>query len=796
MRTLTRWKWLLSPVFMIGIVWGMETARGADPQPEPATGPAELPLATPLQAPATTQPSVEQPSPGQPPVAQPLATMPASEPAPLTTTPAAVPAPMAAPATLPAELAAPTLPESQPTPPTEGGHQHEVLVTANLERSTEVIAPSLGATAYTVGPTRIESIPGGENAPFQQVLLRAPGVVEDSFGQVHVRGEHANLNYRVDGVLLPESIASGIGGFGQELDTRIVQSSTLIDGSLPAEFGFRTAGVVDVTTKTGQSLDHNELSIYGGSYDTIEPGFLFGGHRGKLDYFVAGSYRYSGIGIENPDSNSFPLHDYTNQEKLFTYLGYQIDDTSRLMVLLNASYATFQIPDRPGVPPAFMLAGSPPANSATINENQAEQDYYGVVSYQKVLDKLSFQVSGFSRWGQIHFTPDPTQDLIFSGVAGEITNGFHTSGMQVDASYILDDHNTVRFGLLGDYTNETLDTSTAVFPIDATGAQLSDVPSTIDSGRGNWGSEFGFYLQDEWKIAEPLTLNYGARFDQFWSSFDNENQLSPRVNLVWKIDKKTTAHAGYARYFVPPPVQYVWPGTIDRYAGTSNTPENFVDTPPRAERSNYYDIGVSRQINPYWQITLDGFYKAAKPLLDSGQFGNALILSSFNYAEGKDYGPEISTTFTKGGFSLYGNFAYVVAEGRNIVTNQYLIGNDELAYISGHFIPLDHQGSYTASAGVSYAWKDNRVYADLLYGSGLRAGFANDKKEPQYAPVSVGFEHIFHPEIDGVKDVRFRFDVVNVFDEVYQLRNGTGIGVGASQYGERRGFFAGLTFDF
>lgn len=779
-----QWNGLMSPVFVLGIIWGIGTCLAADP--EPTARPAELPLPPPItDTSAAMQPAATQP-----------AAVPATEAVPATMPSVAAASPQRGPATQPGEAAPPVLAQSQPVPPTEGGHEHEVVVTASIERATEVIAPSLGATAYTVGPARIESIPGGENAPFQQVLLRAPGVVEDSFGQVHVRGEHANLTYRVNGVLLPESIASGIGGFGQELDTRIVQSSTLVDGSLPAQFGFHTAGVIDVTTKTGQTLDHNELSIYGGSYDTIQPGFLFGGNRGKLDYFVAGSYKYSGIGIENPTSGSFPLHDYTNQEKIFAYLGYQIDDTSRLMVLLNSSYATFQIPDRAGVSPSFMLTGTATANSATINENQAEQDYYSVVSYQKVLDKLSFQVSGFSRWGQIHFTPDSVQDLIFSGVAGEITNGFLTSGLQFDASYILDDQNTLRFGLLGDYTDESLKTDTSVFSIDASGAQLSAMPFSISSDRGNWGSDFGFYLQDELKITDRLTLNYGARFDQFWSSFDNENQLSPRANLVWKINKDTTAHAGYARYFVPPPVQYVWPQTINQYAGTSNTPENFMDTPPRAERSNYYDIGVSHQFNPYWQVTLDGFYKAAKPVLDSGQFGNALILSSFNYAEGKDYGPEISTTFKKGGLSLYGNFAYVVSEGRNIVTNQYLIGNDELAFIRGHFIPLDHEGMYTASAGVSYAWKDNRVYADFLYGSGLRAGFANDKKEPQYAPVNVGFEHIFHPRIEGLKDMRFRFDIVNVFDEVYQLRNGTGIGVGAPQFGQRRSFFAGLTFDF
>ena len=785
------WRLSLMLVWLLVCPWRGGAALAAGP----TTAPLDLPTPPPLPTlPATTQPASDTaqqgPATGPAPVSPPLpSSLPATQPTTATAGAEAAPTTGA-----PVQPAA-THPAGE-TPSGPASQLHEVVVSADLDRAREQIAPSLGAVSYTIGQNQIQSIPGGENAPFQQVLLRSPGVVEDSFGQEHVRGEHANLTYRVNGVLLPVSIASGIGGFGQELDTRIVNSVTLIDGSLPAQFGFHTAGIVDVTTKTGATLNHNEFSIYGGSYDTIQPGLLFGGTSGKLDYFVAASYKYSNLGIENPTSSDSPLHDYTNQEKLFTYLGYRIDDASRVMLLLNASYATFQIPDRPGVPPAFMLAGHPTANSALTNENQAEQDYYGVLSYQKTVDTFSFQLSGFLRYGQIHFVPDPVNDLILQGVAGRITNGYLTQGVQFDGSYVLDRTNTLRFGVLGDYTGESLDSTTSVFATDSAGMQLSTAPFAISDHHGNWGSEFGMYLQNEWKISDRLTLNYGGRLDAFASSFDSENQVSPRANLVWKIDDKTTAHAGYARYFVPPPVQYVWPFTIARFAGTSNAPGNFGDRPPRAERSNYYDAGISRQITPAWQVTLDGFYKAAKPLLDSGQFGNAIILSSFNYEEGKDYGPEISTTFRQGGFSLYGNFAYVTAEGRNIITNQYLISSDDLAFIRHHFIPLDHEGTYTASAGISYAWKDNRVYIDVLYGSGLRAGFANDKKEPQYAPVSVGFEHMFHPSIPGVKDVRFRFDIVNVFDEVYQLRNGTGIGVGAPQFGERRAFLAGLTFDF
>ena len=160
-------------------------------------------------------------------------------------------------------------------------------VVGKLDVARSQIVPDLGATTYTINKAQIAALPQGENAPFNQVLLRAPGMAQDSAanGDLHLRGEHANIQYRINDVLLPE----GITGFGQELDTRFVDSLRLITGSLPAQYGFRTAGVVDLHTKSGAFEPGGEASVYGGSYDTIKPSFELGGSKGNLNYFVDGS---------------------------------------------------------------------------------------------------------------------------------------------------------------------------------------------------------------------------------------------------------------------------------------------------------------------------------------------------------------------------------------------------------------------------------------------------------------------------------------------------------------------------
>src|SRR4051794_18470891 len=178
-------------------------------------------------------------------------------------------------------------PPSPGASPAEQAEVSTVVVQSEeLDVSREDIVPSLGATRYTIGPDRLDSQAQGENAQFNETLLRLPGVAQDSFGQVHVRGEHANLQYRIDDVLLPESIS----GFGQELETRFADSIALITGALPAQFGFRTTGVIDIHTKNGAVFQQGEASVYGGSFDTIMPSFEYGAVTGKLNSYVSVNY--------------------------------------------------------------------------------------------------------------------------------------------------------------------------------------------------------------------------------------------------------------------------------------------------------------------------------------------------------------------------------------------------------------------------------------------------------------------------------------------------------------------------
>jgi outer membrane cobalamin receptor len=191
---------------------------------------------------------------------------------------------------------------------------------------------------------------------------------------------------------------------------------------------------------------------------------------------------------------------------------------------------------------------------------------------------------------------------------------------------------------------------------------------------------------------------------------------------------------------------------------------------------------------------VDGYYKDATNLLDEGQFGQALVFSPFNYAHGRVWGVEFTSSYQEQNLSSYFNLSYGRALGNEVVSGQYNFDPDELAYIANHYVHLDHDQTWTASGGVAYALLGTRLSLDGIFGSGLRAGFANTGSLPSYAQFDASASRSV--DFPGVGDVAVRLTLVNLFDRVYEIRDGSGIGVGAPQYGPRRGLFVGLTKSF
>ena len=694
-----------------------------------------------------------------------------------------------------------------------------ITVTARLDRARSALQPDLGATVYHFGRAAIRTLPQGDNAPLNQLLLQAPGVAQDSFGQIHVRGDHNEVQFRLDGVQLPE----GLSVFGQALETRFAHSLSLITGALPAQYGFNTAAVIDITTKSGTSDPGGEISIYGGARDYFQPSLSYGGHAGAVDYFVTGDFLHNRVGIESPTSNFNAVHDLSNQTHGLAHISWLVDADTRVSLLAGASNEFFQIPNNPNQAPSLGLSldGVTNYDSANLAEHQREITDFGILSLQKEFGDVTLLTSVFTRYSSLYYTPDPVGDLLFDGVSQTAARSVLSTGEQTDASWRVAARHTLRAGFQVTGERNVSSTVSEVLPA-AGGSSGSNVngggnastvqpngaggltalggPLTLYDGQGRTGGLYGLYVQDEWRILPRVTINYGVRFDLV-DEYTHEHQVSPRVNIVWRPTSTTTVHGGYSRYFIPPPFELVGGKDVSLFNGTSGASDVTQDSIVKAERDNYYDAGISQIILPGLQVGFDAYYKQARNLIDEGQFGAPIILSAFNYARGEDHGYELNVTYDHGPVSLYGNLAWSRAIGKDIVSSQFNFSADDLAYISKRWIHLDHDERWIGSGGAAYTvfyrtGHPARLSADLIVGSGLRADGAtpNGAALPGYYTINLAAVQTLHLARFG--PTQLRLDAINLLDRKYVIRDGTGIGVGAPQFGLRRTILVGLAQRF
>ncbi len=693
-----------------------------------------------------------------------------------------------------------TAPEAPSQPAPSDGLAIEV-VGKRLDRERSEIQPSLGATRYDFSKTAISNTPLGENATLNQVLLRAPGVVQDGFGQIHVRGDHGSLQYRLDGVQLPEGLAL----FSSILSPRFADQLSLITGALPAQYGLRTAGVVDITVKSGTTNPGGEASAMVGSYNWVQPALEYGGRSGNFDYFAVGQYVSNNIGIENPTPSTAPLHDATAQWYALTKLSALADENTRLSFIAGGASARYQIPNVPGQTPAFPVNGITDWNSAVLDQRQWEDTYFGIASLQKSYQNFNMQLSGFARYSKLSYQPDALGDLLYNGVAPWSQRSSLAFGVQADASWKVASNHTLRGGFLvqrEQVSSFSQNNALGLIPDPLNPGELipGDRPVGFSDGSSLIGWTYSVYLQDEWKIIPTVTVNFGARFDAI-SGQISENQVSPRINVVWEPTPQISLRAGYSRYFVPAPLNQVGFGSLAARTGTTAEPENFINDPVRAERSDYFDVGLT--VKPMEGLTLGyaGYYKFAQNYLDKGQFGAPIQLASFNYANAQVKGFELYANYDQGPWSVYGNLAWSKVSATKINSAQYNFSPEDLAYVGNYWIAADHDQGWTGSAGAAYIFNQGsdhatRVSADVLFGSGLRTSVVtpNDTSLPPYATLNLSVTQKI--PLGGSKGTQIRLDAINVTDGVYELRTGEGVGVGAPQYGMRRAFFVTLAQKF
>jgi hypothetical protein len=600
-------------------------------------------------------------------------------------------------------------------------------------------ASELSAVAITAGaPIAVDTRTGDQSydqsrshaspttTSSQLIQQSVAGAARAPTGEVHIRGQHAEYTYYVDGVPVP----SGVSGSLNELfDPSIVNSINFKTGGWDAEFGNKNAAVIDVTTRVPTGGFHMNAAGFGGAFNTSGQSINASTNSGTLGVFGALSRQVTDMRREPVlfDTVTYRPYNFHNHgEDLFSFGKLQYTPSVRDVINLEGNWTRtrFQVPfDSSGGASAddnqtdvnsFLNLGWRHrfANQRTTDENtrgSAERDARGG----------EFFAGLFYRYGSLRYVPGASNDPQFvfypDTTAYNLREDrtFSTTGAKVDFSYRTSDRFEFKSGVLAQFTSgeESFLTSTA---------RGRFGPASNSSLTGH---DIGGYVQTSWSPNEHLEVRSGVRYDSHVAPFaGTTSQLSPRIRINMFVNPANTVYVFYGRLFMPTNVE-------DLRAITSVAQAGVVALPTVPERDHFFEAGYIHRF-PFGVVTkLSAFHKRSSPGIDDNTVPGSAIVTSVNIAQVRITGLEtVVEVRPKGPLSANVNFSLNHAYGFGTITGGFF----PVQTPGGRF-DLDHDQRVSSTVNVVYATGALSLSATQSIGSGLTNGV-----DPSECNCSVG----------------------------------------------------------
>ena len=676
------------------------------------------------------------------------------------------------------------------------------------EVSLEVVSPlppiqtKASSETYSLSRKEIDMLPRGNNNELHDVLLTIPAAVYGSLKQVHIRQDHANLQLRIDGVPIPDTVSSA---FSDVITPRVWERADIVLGGMEANVGNKTAALIDITTKSGTKPGFGSIQMFGGSNKTINPSFEYGGTIGeKFRYYFLNSHTATNRGIEPPTLGHSIFHGQSERNQTMFRGDYQHDNNNNVTFLFLNSIAKYQIPTFPGntANPTILglLPGFSPVPSEMVDENQKENNQYGHLVWRHDINSRNFfSLAGYFRHTRATFRTDPLNVLAYVPdeaepfSAGSQDRTGYSGGVRLDYTYVHSKEHLIKAGFQIDRTQAINKTRLFTFLDDGLGNPTGGVINpNADNRLIGWRQEF--WIQDQWSPNEHWTFNLGVRADVVQYQRD-EAQISPRIGATYRYNSAHAFHAFYGRMFTPPNLEAISFAQLNT-AGTKAAPEDTTNNQPRAERAHYFQIGSVHALTDWATLQFTGYYKLANFLSDAGQFGTTPLLNYFAFERGWSRGADAALkVWFMENLSGRGNIAWGQCKGYGLQSGHFLLEAKEIADIkTSSGVHCDHQQTMTASGILSYRLFDRTtITGQVLFASGLRTAEdgakTNSSHMPSYTIYNFSIDHTIPLPWQDQK-LLLGFDIVNALDQKYFINQGEGsIGLGVSHAGMPRSFF-------
>ena len=689
-----------------------------------------------------------------------------------------------------------------------------------------LIKPNSSSETYSVSRKDIESLPRGNNLALQDVLLTIPGAAYGSLKQVHIRQDHANLQFRIDGVPIPDTVTSQ---FSDLLSPRVWERADITLGGMEAQYGNRTAAVIDITSKSGTKPGFGSVGVFGGSNETLLPSFEYGGTAGdRFRYYVMNNYQTTNRAIDPPTLGQSIFHGRGETNQTFLRGDYQVNNRNNVTWLLMNSVANSQIPTRPGQEPNEEIveliqdhtdSGFTPVASEKIDENQEENNQYSHLVWRHDMDAKQFvSVAGYFRHSRATFTTDPYNILAYTSddaepfSAGNQDRWAFAGGVRVDYTHALNPRHLIKAGFQLDRTMSRNKTRLSVFARQEEeeedheeeeeeeeahehghGAEPAGGVLTRNADRRNVGYREEFWFQDQFTPNEHWTMNLGLRVDHI-HGYVEAFQVSPRLGVTYTPNDRHAFHVFYGRLFTPPNLEAL-PFQVLNLEGTTAQPEHLANVKTKPERSHYFEIGSTHAVGTKLVVQVTGYYKVNTNQADAHQFNTTPMLNYFAFERGWQRGIDFSVNAKlTDTLTARGNVAWGQCKGYGLQSGHFLLHEPELEDIeSSGGVFCDHSQTMTSSAVVTYRpFPNTTVTGQMLFGSGLRStppgGRTNSGHADSNTTYNLSLTHVL--PFGKKQKLLFAVDAINLFDQHEFLNVGEqSIGLGVAHTNMPRSIF-------
>ena len=594
---------------------------------------------------------------------------------------------------------------------------------------------------------RLTALPGRS---MQDLVNSQPGWLYEGNAVLHPRGSEYQTQFVVDGIPLTDNRSPS---FGPEVEADEVESLNVYTAGIPAEYGRKMGGVVEVNTLKNEDPDfHGQLTLFGGTYDTagINTQDQYTWKGNTLGLSASGNMTGHYLNPVVPEN-------YTNNGTTGSFsLSYERDLTQkdRLTLIVRHELARYQIPNElvqqngayvpnsdntVGCPPG--PPGEPPPDCVFIPGGQLQNgdnfETVGSISYRHIFssdaigslramsrDNSNDFYSNPSSWPVIATQHNDFKEIYFNGSLS-IHHGrqeFKT-GVESDAIFL---HENTSYVI-----PDCADSADPQCPVNLGIVDAGATTFAFTASRPDL--EQSAYVQDAIRLGN-WTVNAGLRWDHYQLLL-NQNAVSPRVSISRYFPSVgANIHASYDRIFQTP--------SFENILLASSPAAEAIDTslpalllPVQPSHGNYYELGATKAFFERLRLDTNMFRRDVNNYADDSQVLSTGISFPIAFRKGILYGAEAKLEVQRWGrFSGFVSYSYIVGNVWNPVPGGLFLGDDATGATSdltGHF-PDSQDQRQTIRARVRYQLAP-RLWIALGsdYNSGLP--FQPDLIAQQYA---------------------------------------------------------------